>query len=66
MFSEFSNFLTMVGMLVLAVVVFLLGFWFNRKLARSKQQDTESLTKRMLSDAEKEAEMGSAIDPKDT
>ncbi|MBW7995023.1 MAG: ribonuclease Y [Candidatus Glassbacteria bacterium] len=51
-----SILLPMVGMLVSAVVVFLLGFWVSKRLARSKQQDTESLTRKMLADAEKEAE----------
>ena len=56
MFSEFSDFLMMAGTLVVAVLLFMIGFWVNRRMARSKQKDTESLTRKMIADAEKEAE----------
>ncbi len=56
MSSNLSFFLPLVGMLVLLVAVFLLGIWISKRLAHSKQQDAETLTRKMLADAERAAE----------
>jgi ribonucrease Y len=54
--STLLTYLVPAMILVLAGVLFFLGFWTNRKIARSKMRDTESVVKKILADAEKEAE----------
>ncbi len=43
------------GLLAVAVIIFLLGFWASKKVAQGKLLDSETLAKKMLDDAEKDA-----------
>lgn len=51
-----SNLIQLIGLLAVAVIVFLLGYWASKKIAQGKLRDTGMLVKKMLEDAEKDAE----------
>jgi len=51
-----SNLIQLIGLLAVAVIVFLLGYWASKKIAQGKLRDTGMLVKKMLDDAEKDAE----------
>jgi ribonuclease Y len=51
-----SNLIQLIGLLAVAVIVFLLGYWASKKMAQGKLRDTGTLVKKMLDDAEKDAE----------
>ncbi|OGF98955.1 MAG: ribonuclease Y [Candidatus Glassbacteria bacterium RIFCSPLOWO2_12_FULL_58_11] len=55
MSSLTTNFGPFIGLLVVAALIFLLGYWTSRKIAQGKLRDTDSLIKKQLADAEKEA-----------
>ena len=50
-----SNIIPLFIILVIAGLIFLLGFWTSRKIAQGKLRDTEEVVKNMLAEAEKEA-----------
>ena len=56
MSNLFSYLIPVLVVLVLAGLIFMLGYWVHRKLAQSKLQDADTVAKKILSDAEKEAE----------
>ncbi len=51
-----TNLIPFIGLLAVAVIIFLLGFWASKKVAQGKLRDSETLVKKMLDDAEKDAE----------
>jgi len=51
-----NNLIPFIGLLAVAVIIFLLGFWASKKVAQGKLRDSETLVKKMLDDAEKDAE----------
>ena len=51
-----NNLIPFIGLLIVAVSIFLIGFWASRKVAQGKLRDSDTLIKKMLNDAEKEAE----------
>ena len=55
MSSLTTNFGPFIGLLVVAALIFLLGYWTSRKIAQGKLRDTDSLIKKQLADAEREA-----------
>ena len=56
MSSIISYLLPFVGLLLLCAGFFFLGYWTFRKIAQGKMRDTETVVKKLVSDAEKEAE----------
>ena len=56
MSSIISYLLPFVGLLLLCAGFFSLGYWTFRKIAQGKMRDTETVVKKLVSDAEKEAE----------
>jgi len=51
-----NNLIPFIGLLVVAVSIFFIGFWASKKIAQGKLRDTETLVKKMLDDAGKAAE----------
>ncbi len=50
-----NSLIPFIGLLAVAVIIFLLGFWASKKVAQGKLRDSETLVKKMLDDAEKDA-----------
>jgi len=55
MLTQLNYLIILIAVLVLAALLFLLGYWASRKIAQGKMRDTETLVKKMHEDAEKEA-----------
>ncbi|MFH1071242.1 MAG: ribonuclease Y [Candidatus Glassbacteria bacterium] len=51
-----SNFIPFIGLLALSAGFFFLGYWVSKKIAQGKMRDSESLVKKMLTEADKQAE----------
>ena len=51
-----NNLIPFIGLLVVAASIFFIGFWASKKIAEGKLRDTETLVKKVLADAGKEAE----------
>jgi len=56
MSSIMSSFIPFIGLLALSAGFFFLGYWASKKIAQGKMRDSESLVKKMLTEADKQAE----------